>query len=79
MKTKRVATRFVYEDRWGGHVSHRISGATKTTIDDALIEHKLPKNVSRFVPYFFLHAGHYHGRFWHQSSWDAKRKPKKPR
>jgi miniconductance mechanosensitive channel len=31
-------------------------GATKTTIDDALIDHKLPKNVSRFVPYFFLHA-----------------------
>ena len=38
------------------NVSHKISGATKTTIDDALIEHKLPKNVSRFVPYFFLHA-----------------------
>lgn len=38
------------------NVSHKISSATKTTIDDALIEHKLPKNVSRFVPYFFLHA-----------------------
>ena len=47
----RVIARFILVN-----VSHRISGATKTTIDDALIEHKLPKNVSRFVPYFFLHA-----------------------
>ena len=47
----RVMARFILVT-----VSHRISGATKTTIDDALIEHKLPKNVSRFVPYFFLHA-----------------------
>jgi miniconductance mechanosensitive channel len=47
----RVIARFILVN-----VSHRISGATKTTVDDALIEHKLPKNVSRFVPYFFLHA-----------------------
>lgn len=47
----RVIARFILVN-----ASHRISGATKTTIDDTLIEHKLPKNVSRFVPYFFLHA-----------------------
>jgi miniconductance mechanosensitive channel len=47
----RIIARFILVN-----VSHRISGATKTTIDDALIDHKLPKNVSRFVPYFFLHA-----------------------
>lgn len=47
----RVIARFILVN-----ASHRISGATKTTIDDILIEHKLPKNVSRFVPYFFLHA-----------------------
>ncbi len=47
----RIIARFIIVN-----ASHKISGATKTTIDDALIEHKLPKNVSRFVPYFFLHA-----------------------
>ena len=47
----RIIARFILVN-----VSHRISGATKTTIDYALIDHKLPKNVSRFVPYFFLHA-----------------------
>ncbi len=35
---------------------HRIASSTKTTIDDALIENKFPKNISRFVPYFFLSA-----------------------
>ncbi len=35
-------------------ISHKIAAATHTTIDDSLIEHKLPKNLSRFVPYFFL-------------------------
>lgn len=47
----RVITRFILVN-----ASNKISGATKTTIDDALIEHKFPKNVSRIVPYFFLHA-----------------------
>ena len=37
-------------------VARLVSCATKTTIDDALIEHKFPKNVSRIVPYFFLDA-----------------------
>ncbi|CAI8285880.1 MAG: Miniconductance mechanosensitive channel YbdG [Flavobacteriales bacterium] len=37
-------------------IFHRISGSTKTTIDDTLIENKFPKNLSRFVPYFFLSA-----------------------
>ena len=47
----RVIARFILVN-----ASSKISDATKTTIDDALIEHKLPKNVSRIVPYFFLHA-----------------------
>jgi miniconductance mechanosensitive channel len=47
----RVIARFILVN-----ASSKISGATKTTIDDALIEHKFPKNVSRIVPYFFLHA-----------------------
>lgn len=47
----RVIARFILVN-----ASSTISGATKTTIDDALIEHKFPKNVSRIVPYFFLHA-----------------------
>ena len=47
----RIIARFILVD-----VSNKISGATKTTIDDALIENKFPKNISRFVPYFFLHA-----------------------
>ncbi len=37
-------------------IFHRIAAATKTTIDDSLIENKFPKNISRFVPYFFLSA-----------------------
>ena len=47
----RVIARFILVN-----ASSKISGATKTTMDDALIEHKFPKNVSRIVPYFFLHA-----------------------
>jgi len=35
---------------------HRIAASTKTTIDDTLVENKFPKNISRFVPYFFLSA-----------------------
>ena len=37
-------------------VFHRIAASTKTTIDDTLVENKFPKNISRFVPYFFLSA-----------------------
>ncbi len=37
-------------------IFHRISASTKTTIDDTLVENKFPKNISRFVPYFFLSA-----------------------
>lgn len=37
-------------------VFHRIATSTKTTVDDSLIENKFPKNISRFVPYFFLSA-----------------------
>lgn len=37
-------------------IFHRIASATKTTIDDTLIENMFPKNISRFVPYFFLSA-----------------------
>lgn len=47
----RVIARFILVNLF-----HKISSATKTTIDDALIAHKLPKNVARFIPYFFLHA-----------------------
>lgn len=37
-------------------IFHRIAASTKTTIDDTLVENKFPKNISRFVPYFFLSA-----------------------
>ncbi len=37
-------------------IFHQIAASTKTTIDDTLVENKFPKNVSRFVPYFFLSA-----------------------
>ena len=37
-------------------IFHQIVASTKTTIDDTLVENKFPKNVSRFVPYFFLSA-----------------------
>lgn len=47
----RIIARFIFVN-----ASHKISEATKTTIDDALIENKFPKNISRFVPYFFLQA-----------------------
>lgn len=47
----RVLARFVLVT-----IFHRIASATKTTIDDTLIDNKFPKNISRFVPYFFLHA-----------------------
>ena len=35
-------------------VFHKIAKSTHSTLDDALIQHKFPKNISRFVPYFFL-------------------------
>ena len=35
-------------------VFHKIARSTDSTLDDALIQHKFPKNISRFVPYFFL-------------------------
>lgn len=35
-------------------IFHRLASTTKTTIDDTLVENKFPKNLSRFVPYFFL-------------------------
>ncbi|MGB0254699.1 MAG: hypothetical protein ACPF95_00810, partial [Flavobacteriaceae bacterium] len=47
----RVITRFLMVALF-----HRIAASTKTTIDDTLIENKFPKNISRFVPYFFLGA-----------------------
>lgn len=47
----RVIARFVLVA-----IFHRIASTTKTTIDDTLIENKFPKNISRFVPYFFLSA-----------------------
>ena len=47
----RVAVRFILVA-----VFHKIAATTHSSIDDTLIEFKLPKNLSRFVPYFFLHA-----------------------
>lgn len=35
-------------------IFHRIAASTKTSVDDTLIENKFPKNISRFIPYFFL-------------------------
>ena len=47
----RVSARYVLVS-----TSHKIAKNTKTTIDNTLIANKFPKNVSRFIPYFFLHA-----------------------
>lgn len=37
-------------------IFHRIAASTKTTVDDTLVKNKFPKNISRFIPYFFLSA-----------------------
>ena len=47
----RVIVRFILVS-----IFHKVAGKTKTSVDDTLVENKLPKNLSRFVPYFFLSA-----------------------
>ena len=47
----RVIARFILVG-----IFHKVAAKTNTSIDDTLVENKLPKNISRFVPYFFLSA-----------------------
>lgn len=47
----RVIVRFILVS-----IFHKVAQKTNTSIDDTLVENKLPKNLSRFVPYFFLSA-----------------------